>query len=94
MSHLIAHVVNGKAEFAIAEKMDMEDGPWWITTGGWRAWPYWTWPLNELFIKSFDDLCPLFLPDAPAGWPDFSKKEERRSKPQRSTKIDLAELGL
>ena len=99
MTFLIAHVVHGVPEFAIAERLEegtpSDPGPWWITTtGGWRVRPYWTWPLNELFIKSCDSLCSLFLPDAPDGWPDFFKKEERRSKPQRSTKINLEELGL
>jgi len=101
MSHLIAHVVRGMPEFAIAEKLDgtpSDPGPWWITTtGGWRVRPYWTWPLNELFIKSCDSLCSLFLPDAPADWPDFFKQERPKPKSQRfqrPTKIDLEELGL
>lgn len=101
MTYLIAHVVRGVPEFAIAEELegtDSDPGPWWITTGGWRAYPYWVCALDELRVLSNSTTVPLFLPEAPPDWPDFMKKQVRDTKVSRKqtkvSKIDLEELGL
>ena len=98
MTFLIAHVVRGVPEFAVAACLDegteSDPGPWWITTGGWRAYPYWVCPFRELMMLTNGTSVPLFLPEAPDDWPDFHKKQDRSIKVKRSTKINLEELGL
>lgn len=48
--HLIAHKVRGQAALDVAVPMQMHDGVWWIIpTSGHRAYPYWSFPMENLF---------------------------------------------
>jgi len=82
--YLILHKVRGKPSFDCAEPVcqgkpcQPNCGNWdgtrckaedeWITNSGYRAYPYWKWPLHELVN---DELT------VPADWPDhFEVRKE------------------
>jgi hypothetical protein len=94
MIYLIAHLVRGKPTYDIAESMDgteSDPGPWFITSIGWRAYPYWQKPLGEI-MHGYQ------LPDPPdvIAWPDYIQKQKSREKVAKPLRqpIDLEELGL
>jgi hypothetical protein len=101
--YLIAHLVRGEATFDVAVRLEegsqSDPGPWWITSVGWRAWPYWTHPLGMLLVETEDAIMHLILPKVPdiIAVPDYILKQKPReayTKPMRGKPIDLEELGL
>jgi hypothetical protein len=98
--HLIAHKVRGEQAFDIAvlieEGTESDPGPWWITSVGHRAWPYWCHPLSLVLLEDVEAIVPLSWPKMPASWPDYiSKQKKPEPKPVRIRQpINLEELGL
>lgn len=91
--YLIAHKVRGQPAFDIAIQMEVEgeDEPWWILPStGHRAYPYWSYKLQDLFTYSN-----VGLP--PADWPDFYRQPSVRVKdpaPDRKALDLLTAIGL
>lgn len=46
--HLILHLPHGSPTFDVAEATVIDDEGAFILTGGFRAWPYRSWPLANL----------------------------------------------
>jgi len=91
MNYLILHLVRGEPTYDIAEEAEGTEGdpgPWFITTGGWRAYPYWVCEL-PILLKGL--VVPP--PKAPEGWRDFIEIKQAPVK-RKLESINLEELGL
>lgn len=89
MTHLILHKVRGKPAFDIASQL--ENGWWVLSTGGWRVYPWATWPLGEL-LGHVPDWRTTALP---ADWPDcFAASLTAAPKRDNVKPVTLEELGL
>jgi len=91
---LICHLVRGEPTYDIAEDVEgtpSDPGPWYITSVGWRAYPYWVHELDDLFNRARI----IELNAKPTGdWPDYIKKQSSPKSKPKPQPIDLNELGL
>lgn len=69
--YLILHKVRGEPAFDIAEPalIGTEQG-WIISTSGWRAYPYWSQPLNLLIDWAMADIHGRKPPEMPDDCPE------------------------
>lgn len=53
MLHLVAHKVRGELALDVADRYDQgtpfDPGPWWITSTGHRVYPFWIYPIDDLY---------------------------------------------
>ena len=88
--YLIAHKVRGEPAFDIAHQLQIgEEVGWIVPTSGHRAYPYYEWPLNELWADR--KYIPI-LPDCPPDWPDHY--ETHADKGQGKIKDLFSALGF
>lgn len=103
--YLILHKVRNKPAFdiAIPLKIGSEDG-WIIPTSGHRAYPYWSVPLNKVYLdEERNSMCiiPIPLEDVtalitiPSPWPDHYPCNDQKRAPSIPTEtLSLDEIGL
>jgi hypothetical protein len=95
--YLIVHLVRGEPALDIAIKLQIGDEEGWlIPTSGHRAYPYYTWPMSDLYDGSDMDMpAPLDIldnVDPPEGHPDHYQATAAKGRGLVSNLVSLLSL--